>query len=309
MECSELTERMIDRLTGRPSGSDERELEAHLASCAVCRAEAPRLEAAWRGLGADRDLVMTEGFRARSLALLEDEMARQRIRAFRPRRDWKRPALQAAAVLLAATIGWFAHRSPAAAPAKAVPAGSGALAANESVSNVSYRPADETGRVAVSFDVSARRTVVGRPEDPAVANLLAYLVSRDAQTSGEKARAIELVSSQYGAGAKAAVSPEIVRALTTTLAKDENPGVRKKAAAALASFPITPEIRTALLDALAHDRNPAVRLTAIEALAAAARQAPADERTIESLRQKAFDPAENGFVRAKAASALKAMEF
>jgi HEAT repeat protein len=47
----------------------------------------------------------------------------------------------------------------------------------------------------------------------------------------------------------------------------------------------------------------------VEALAAAARQAPADERTIESLREKAFDPSENGFVRARAASALKAMEF
>jgi hypothetical protein len=43
-------------------------------------------------------------------------------------------------------------------------------------------------------------------------------------------------------------------------------------------------------------------------LAAAAKESP-DERTIESLREKAVDPAENGFVRAKAASALKAMEF
>ena len=34
-----------------------------------------------------------------------------------------------------------------------------------------------------------------------------------------------------------------------------------------------------------------------------------DPRTIESLRQRAFDPAENGFVRAKAATALKAVEF
>jgi hypothetical protein len=51
-----------------------------------------------------------------------------------------------------------------------------------------------------------------------------------------------------------------------------------------------------------------VRLVAVDALAAAAKQAP-DARTIESLRQRAFDPAENGFVRAKAATALKAVEF
>ena len=84
--------------------------------------------------------------------------------------------------------------------------------------------------------------------------------------------------------------------------------MRKKAADALASFAMTPEIRGAFLDALNADKNPAVRLVAVEALAAAAKESP-DARTIESLRAKAFDPAENGFVRTKAASALKAMEF
>ncbi len=43
-------------------------------------------------------------------------------------------------------------------------------------------------------------------------------------------------------------------------------------------------------------------------VAAAAKDSP-DRKTIESLREKAFDPAENGFVRAKAASALKGIEF
>jgi HEAT repeat protein len=71
---------------------------------------------------------------------------------------------------------------------------------------------------------------------------------------------------------------------------------------------MTPEIRLAFLDALHTDRNPGVRLVAVEVLAAAAREAP-DAKTIESLREKAFDPAENGFVRAKAASALKGIEF
>jgi HEAT repeat protein len=157
----------------------------------------------------------------------------------------------------------------------------------------------------VSYDATHRRTVVGRPEDPAVASLLAYLVSRGSQTSGEKAQAIELVSSHYGGGV---ASPEIVRALAATLRRDENPGVRKKAAEALAGFPATAEIRAAFLEALEQDGNPAVRLIAIDALAAEARRSP-DPRTIESLKDRAYDPAENGFVRAKAASALKTIDF
>jgi HEAT repeat protein len=115
------------------------------------------------------------------------------------------------------------------------------------------------------------------------------------------------VSEHYGAG-HAAPSPEIVAALTNTLKKDANPGVRKKAADALASLTMTPEIRTAFLDSLRSDKNPAVRLVAVDALAAAAKQSP-DPSTIESLREKAVDPQENGFVRAKAASALKAISF
>ena len=172
---------------------------------------------------------------------------------------------------------------------------------------MSYRPADKDGRVGIGFDVTTRQTIVGRPEEPEVAKLLAYLVSRNAETAGDRSRAIELVSEHYGAGS-ATASPEIVAALSSTLRKDPNPGVRKKAADALASFTMTPEIRTVFLEALRSDKNPAVRLAAVDALAAAAKQSP-DARTIESLREKAVDPQENGFVRAKAASALKAISF
>ena len=174
---------------------------------------------------------------------------------------------------------------------------------NPRLNNVSYRAAAD-GNLEVGFDLTNRQTIRGRPDDPAMSKLLAYLLSHNAETAGEKSRAIELVSEHYKKASGVAASPEIVAALTSTLKKDPNPGVRKKAADALAAFTTTPEIRAAFLDALRNDRNPAVRLAAIEALAASAKEAP-DATTIESLREKAQDPAENGFVRAKAASALK----
>jgi hypothetical protein len=71
---------------------------------------------------------------------------------------------------------------------------------------------------------------------------------------------------------------------------------------------MTAEARGAFLEALRSDTNPAVRLVAVEVLARAAREAP-DARTIESLRERAVDPRENGFVRAKAASALQGISF
>jgi hypothetical protein len=311
MECRELTVTAVEGLLGSSDEAARRDLARHLEACADCRAEMGRIERTWQALGEDPDASVTPEFRDRTLALLEDEMLRGRIRAFRPRTRtrWTRVLAYAAGLALAAVGGAWAARQ-ASVPAGPVVAAKTSLPPIETggrLSNISYTPPDAQGRIGVSFDMESRRSVVGRPDDPAMAKLLAYLVSRSAQTSGEKSQAIEQVSSHFGSRA-APASPDIVRALTATLKKDPNPGVRKKAADALAGFAITPEIRSAFLEALNGDKNPAVRLVAIEALSTAARESP-DARTIESLRQKAFDPAENGFVRTKAASALKAMEF
>jgi HEAT repeats len=312
MECRELSATAVEELTGGLDETARKELTRHLEACAACRTEMGRTEQAWRALGEDPDAAVTPEFRDRTLALLEDEMLRARIRSFRPRPRWARPLAYAAGLALAALGGAWAARQAGGAPAAGSVAASRAassppIEAKGRLSNVSYTPPDAQGRIGVSFDMESRRTVVGRPDDPAMAKLLAYLVSRSTQTAGEKSQAIEQVSSHYGSRV-APASPDIVRALTATLKRDPNPGVRKKAADALAGFAVTPEIRSAFLEALNADKNPAVRLVAIETLSAAARETP-DPRTIESLRQKAFDPAENGFVRTRAASALKAMEF
>lgn len=315
MQCRELTEYALGRLTGEADARGREELERHLAGCAACSAELAALEETWETLGTDLDLPVTPEFRACTIELLEDEVARQRIRAFRPRPRALRPFAQAAAVLAAAALGFVAAKGVPGGPGGGAKTAAGLsaegtapswpdLASNPRLSNVSYET-DADGRVDIDFDATTRHSISGRPDDPRVSSLLAYMLSRN-ETAGEKSRAIELLSGNFGPGA-AVASPEIVQALAGTVKRDKNPGVRKKAAEALASFRSTSEIRAALLDALANDPNPGVRLVAVEALAAAAREAP-DPKTIQSLREKAFDPSENGFVRARAASALKAID-
>ena len=319
MDCRDVTTIALDRLAGEADEASRRELSAHLAGCETCRREMARLEDLWTVLGTDPDAAVSTEFRRRSLDLMEQETLRRRVREFRRKRRFASPLLQAAALLAAGSLGYLVARglpsgraaAPAAAPSASVAPAAATrlpdLTASPRISNVAYREADPEGRVGIEFDVTTRQTIVGRPEEPEVAKLLAHMVSRSADTAGERSRAIALVSEHYGAGS-ATASPEIVAALSATLRKDSNPGVRKKAADALASFTMTPEIRTVFLEALASDKNPAVRLAAVDALAAAAKQSP-DARTIESLREKAVDPQENGFVRAKAASALKAISF
>ena len=315
MECRELTDGAINRVLGEADPAELADFEQHLAGCPRCTAALASIEETWEALGADPDASVTPEFRSRTLALLHDEMDRRRIREFRPRSRVTTILARAAALFVAAAAGFAiaraglspagsatTARTPAAGAARTAPPD---LAENPRLSNVAYRT-DPDGRVGIEFDATTRHSVVGRPQDPEVSTLLAYLLSRGSETAGEKSRAIELVSGRSGAAAGSA-SPDIVRALAGTLKRDRNPGVRKKAAEALASFLSTPEIRAALLEALANDPNPGVRLVAVEALAASAREAP-DPKTIQSLREKAIDPQENGFVRARAASALKAID-
>ena len=310
MECGQLRGLLLDDAIGQSEERLPDEAERHLASCPACREELSRLERTWTALADDPDAEITPEFRRRTLQMLEDEMIRGRVRSFQRRPSRVRALAYAAGLAAAAAGGFWAARQTArpggaASPVAVLPTPPAEAAG--ALSNVTFAPPDASGRIGVSYDETSHRSVVGRPDDPAVGRLLASLITRGAQTSGEKSRAIDLVSSQY-ATQVAPASDDIVRALAATLRNDANPGVRKKAADALAGFHMTPEIRAAFLDALRSDRNPAIRLIAVEALAAGAKDAP-DPRTIESLRQKAADPAENGFVRAKAASALKSIEF
>ena len=155
------------------------------------------------------------------------------------------------------------------------------LSSKPRLANATYRAAEEPGKIAVSFDVTTRYTVVGRPEDKGVADLLVSLMSGAAETEGARGRVLDFVSATTREGA--AVSPEIVTLLRRTLEADKNPSVRKKAAEALVQMPPTPEIRDALAHALKTDVNPAVRILAVEGLAKSATVLK-DQTTIETLR-------------------------
>ena len=336
MECREslkVREFVLARLSGEPAGDGAAALAAHVAGCSACAAVTADMESVWARLGDDdaSDLAVSPAFEARALAAMA--AATRRATNVRPFRvpGTETPLLKVAAVLTAGVAGFFLARAsgggalPGSAAFQPTPSPfhggeNVSLVANRTLdasraaldlsgkprlANVSYTPADAAGRVAVSFDVTTRYTVVGRPEDQAVANLLVSLVSGAAGSEGAKGGALDLVSEGTRGGAP--VSPEVVALLRRTLETDRNPGVRKKAAEALAQMPPSPETRDALAKALKTDTNPAVRILAVEGLAKSA-AAFKDASSIESLRQKAADDHENGYVRSQAALALSKIE-
>lgn len=313
MECRDVLEAATARCAGALSPDRETELERHLADCEACRREAAALESAWRRLGEDADAPLTPEFRRETLALIEAQTLRRKVVGLggRPGRS---AALRAAAMLAAAAAGFLLSRATVrtgAGPGQTPPAADAGAASlpdfsqRPRLANVAYQPRDASGRIGVTFDVTTHHTVVGRPDDKNVSALLAYLMSGAADCEGTRGEAIDLVSQHYGDGS--APSPQIVSVLTETLQRDKNPGVRKKAAEALVQLNPTPEIRDAFVATLKSDANPAIRMIAIEALAKAATTLK-DPSTIETLRERASDSRENGYVRVKAASALKRLD-
>ncbi len=315
MECHDVLERSIERLADPAAmGGDARALDAHLEECEACRRDVEAAENAWVRLGSDPDATMDPNFRRETLATLEAETSRRRVVSMRPR-GWMQ-ALQAAAMVVTAVGGFLVARATApirrsatvpVAPQQVFDAGRTVpdLSKQPKLANVAFRPADTAGRIGISFDVTTRYTVVGKPNEPGVSEVLAYMVSGSGATEGARGKAIDLVSRHYAG--ETPVSPQIVTTLVETLRSDKNPGVRKKAAEALAQLPPAPEVRDAFLAALRSDANPAVRIIAVEALAKAA-VTLRDPVAIETLREKASDDRETGYVRVKAATALKRIQ-
>jgi hypothetical protein len=336
MECRDavkVREAAVLRLAGeRPAGGDPW-LKAHLAVCSSCREDVARLERAWAALEDSPAAAPSPSFLRETEGLLTAETARRAspplpplppasVVPLRPRGERLASLLlRAAAIVLAAGGGFVLARmtSPADRIAsrevdrvpvvaqrtldvsEALPD----LSNRPRLANVAFRPADPAGRVGVSFDVTTRYTVVGRPDQKGIADLLVYLMSGAAETEGARGQAIDLVSQNTKAGA--AAPPEVVAVLADTLKRDRNPGVRKKAVEALVKLPPTEATRDALILALRTDGNPAVRIVAVEGLARIA-TAGKDTAALDALRAKAGDERENGYVRVQAAQALSRLE-
>lgn len=319
MECRDVVEAVVDRLAGELPARRATELDEHLGACPACRNEARAAEEAWGRLGEDADAVVSSDFARDTCSLLSDATLARRVRQFPAARP--RYLSQVAAVLLAGFVGYSLARGTgqradvsALGEARYPVLSQKTLDVSETrpdltqrprLANVSYRPADASGRIAVAFDVTTRYTLIGRPEDKGLAEVLAYLVASGNETEGGRGRAIDVVSQSYRQATPP--SPQVVAVLAETLRSDRNPGVRRKAAEALAQLPATPAIRDAFMAALKGDSNPAVRMLAVEGLAKVATEL-GDSATIETLREKAGDASENGYVRGQAALALRRMK-
>ena len=320
MECRDVPQNVVLKLNGEIAPEEGRELDLHLQGCPACRAEAFGLQESWDRLGEDAAPVPTRVFSAVTLARMEKATLGRR-----PASAVTRSSLRRVAALVVMGVGgflsarFFAPPSPAGpvpsshTPVEAVVPVSATrvldasrafpdLSSKPRLVDVAYQTLDGGAKVAVSFDVTTRYTMVGRPDEKGIEQLLAYVVSGGGGNEGARGKALDLVSRSLAAEG-ASPSAEIVAVLAKTLASDRNPGVRKKAAEALAQMSPTPQTRDALTACIKTEVVPGIRIIAVEGLAKAA-EAMKDRVAIETLQEKANDEHESGYVRVKAASAL-----
>jgi hypothetical protein len=255
--------------------ADEAAVDAHLQACAACRAEMAAEERVWGALGRVPAEPLEPAFSARLLPQL------RAATLARPERLRRRRVLRAVAVsgvTFAAAAALVLVLRPRTVPLTPAP------------TEVASAPAPSSPPLPL-LEPTAER--------------MAALVADVRSTDGSRAKAIALAGASLDRGASHPPDA-IVDALTRTLRSDRNPGVRLRAAEALARLWPTPQIRAAFIRALEHDGNPAVRIVAVEALGKAARDF--DAASIEALRERAADQSESTHLRTRVARALRTIE-
>ncbi|HUP48494.1 MAG TPA: HEAT repeat domain-containing protein [Thermoanaerobaculia bacterium] len=332
-ECHLMKESMPLLLT-ESLDRDRRELtHRHIETCARCADEWQACRETWALMGelpeVDVPARVREGFLA-AAGLSDAQAAPSRsLVPFRRRRTVQWLA-QAAAVVIVAGGAYFAgHR---AAPVRVAPTAATIasvqpvpysiaetlvlpasqinpqIEGSPDIQNVQFLDADG-GRIGLSFDVTSRVTVTGKPSDRSMVQLLSYVLQNENSLAPSRSQAIEWVRQTYSDPEFA--DPEIANALARVLRSDQHEGVRIRAAETLRTLPapVAAETREVLIEALKNDPNPAVRIKAVEALANLARTGgDFDLTTIDTLRLKAAQVDENLYVRAKAAELLSSIQ-
>ena len=97
--------------------------------------------------------------------------------------------------------------------------------------------------------------------------------------------------------------------MIASLARDANPGVRRRALAALQRLPLDGEIRGALLDVLRNDPNPGLRVAAINALESAALEGLSFDDSVLEVLRNSRETDDNNYVRIRSGAFLNEVEY
>jgi len=309
MSCQEFEEILPLLLYQELSGEDRKACEAHLETCAPCRAALKRTERLHQVLA---ERLPPEP----SAALLAESRHALDLALDREQHGWRalwhggfpRLRLQPASgfalgltlLLCGFGLGW--ELRPHAAQLASAPAGvSTAGVASPDLDNLRINgisriaPDPQTGGVKITMDAERRVTLEGSLEDPKIQQVLVYAM-KNYGNPGIRRDTLDALRSHTD-------NPNIRQALLYAIRHDSNPGVRLEALEALSGSDNGADVQRTLLEALEHDANPGVRVAAVDTLLEHAEKQGCDISTTQALRQLASTD-RNPYVRLKCANAM-----
>ncbi|MCB2376818.1 zf-HC2 domain-containing protein [Hymenobacter sp. BT635] len=273
MHCEQTQHELLDYISHELPAAEQARVEAHLATCPDCRAEAQALRLVWHTLGTVPAPEPSENLRPAFYSMLaaykEEEQAAPK---FSLAGFWSKlrallvpgPALRLAyglGLLLLGLAGGYWLNSAQKTPAST----------------------DQQQLAALTTQVEQMRQV-----------MLLSLIENPSAT--ERLRAVSYTKELSGANDK------VVEALLSTLNHDENVNVRLATLEALAQLAHEPKVRLGLVQALRHQDSPLVQ----SALADVMVQLQ-ERRSVLPLRRLLQQPDLNEAVKSKIEQSLKTL--
>jgi len=287
---------------GELTADEEDRMEAHVFECAACARETERqraLAAALDRRQLEPPASLAEECRAGLMLAIQDGAPAPARPAKGPwtlfleamadtLANWNRFRQPLAAAALVA-LGFLAARVPA---WRASSLSTASLSPDQTFATVRSVLSDNSGRVQIAYDETARRVVSGAMDDQNIRRLL--VASLREENPDVRVEAVDLLKAR-------AASSDVREALLNRLANDPNPGVRLKAMEGLKPLASDPEVRKTLAQVLLADDNPAVRMQAVDLLIS-----HRDDSMIGVL-QNLMQREDNNYVRSQCEKALKEM--
>jgi hypothetical protein len=296
LSCKDVAPILVFYVCDEVSEKERKQIEAHLAGCAACSAQAAEERALQEAMIAspqpadelDSAGILLAQCRSEFAETLDDLSAppvRESWRPFGWLRRWMalRPVWSGAALVFfgilfgTQIVPWLQSVNPNNTNGQAVNVMAGPKLSDDQLSKmaveaINFSPASGSIPGTVHLQLSAEQPLVlsGNIDDSDMRRVLTYVVENGGRfDAGVRIDCLDALK----AGVR---DQQIRRALMMAARKDQNPAVRMKALESLRDAAADDAVRQVLLESLEQDANPGVRVEAVNLLVRSLEHAASD---------------------------------
>jgi hypothetical protein len=286
VSCKDVAPLLVFYACDEVSEKERKQIEAHVATCAVCAAQLAEESDLQKAMVAtlqpadeiDASGIMLSQCRSELAEALDDLSAppiQEHWRPFGWLRRWMalRPAWSGALLVLfgivvgTQAVPWLQNSNRGGANGQAMnitakPPLTPDQLSSMTFSGINFSPSTGSGSPNVQVRLNAEQPIVltGNVEDSDMRGVLTYVVENGERfDAGMRLDCLEALKT-------ASRDLQVRQALIAAARKDQNPAVRMKALESLRDAASHDDVRQALLDALEQDANPGVRVEAVNVL-------------------------------------------